>query len=305
MTDPRKLESAATEWKWLHCSAMGCESGRQDSNLRPLVPQTSPHFPMSAEFDLEWFCRELVGMTTSPCKLESAGIECTYLDNLPTTLLMDAAQTNLRRCSPALPCAMMRASSSWLRGHLEHRRPYAVNAQGAGSIEPVPEVLPSRFMDLASSPGVTSPSRAVWDLVMRASRAWSSQDPEGVASCYEENASLTINRGKPSTGRAELAATAAGYMEAFPDLRVSVDHVLVAGDWSLLGMDAHRIDYRAWRNRPPRPRERHRSLDNECVGSRSKVDWLLRRRHLQPPAHSRHRTVTDRFLGAKCSGQCA
>jgi hypothetical protein len=55
VTDPRKLEPAATEWKWLHCSAMGCESGRQDSNLRPLVPQTSPHFPMSAEFDLEWF----------------------------------------------------------------------------------------------------------------------------------------------------------------------------------------------------------------------------------------------------------
>ena len=95
-------------------------------------------------------------------------------------------------------------------------------------------------MDLASSPGVTSPSRAVWDLVMRASKAWSSADPESVASCYEETASLTINRGKPSTGRAELAATAAGYMEAFPDLLVSVDHVLVAGDsvfwvWTLTG----------------------------------------------------------------------
>jgi hypothetical protein len=28
-------------------------------------------------------------------------------------------------------------------------------------------------MNLASSPGITSPSRAVWDLVMRASKAWS------------------------------------------------------------------------------------------------------------------------------------
>src|ERR1035437_2796403 len=74
VTDPRKLESAATECKWLHCSAMGCESGRQDSNLRPLVPQTSPHFPMSAEFDLEWFCGELVGMTTRVRWLESVGI---------------------------------------------------------------------------------------------------------------------------------------------------------------------------------------------------------------------------------------
>ena len=53
---------------------MGCESGRQDSNLRPLVPQTSPHFPMSAEFDLEWFCGELVGMTTRARVMDSAGI---------------------------------------------------------------------------------------------------------------------------------------------------------------------------------------------------------------------------------------
>lgn len=97
-----------------------------------------------------------------------------------------------------------------------------------------------RSMDLASSPGITSPSREVWDLVMRASKAWSSQDPEGVASCYEQTASLTINRGNPSTDRAELAATAASYMQAFPDLHVSVDHVLVAGDsvfwaWTLTG----------------------------------------------------------------------
>jgi hypothetical protein len=52
-------------------------SGRQDSNLRPLVPQISPHFPMSAEFDLEWFCGELVGMTTRAWLLESVGIAST------------------------------------------------------------------------------------------------------------------------------------------------------------------------------------------------------------------------------------
>ena len=95
-------------------------------------------------------------------------------------------------------------------------------------------------MELASTPGLTAPSRAVWELVLRASKAWSSLDPTGVASCYEESASLTINGGKPSTGRAELAATAAGYMEALPDLNVSVDQVLVAGNsvfwvWTLTG----------------------------------------------------------------------
>src|ERR1700693_2298269 len=48
-------------------------SGRQDSNLRPLVPQTSAYFPMSAEFDLEWFCGELVGITPRVWVLESIG----------------------------------------------------------------------------------------------------------------------------------------------------------------------------------------------------------------------------------------
>ncbi len=95
-------------------------------------------------------------------------------------------------------------------------------------------------MTLASTPGSTSPAPTIWDLVTRASTAWSSQDPEGMAACYEDTASLTINGGAPSTGRVELAATAASYMEAFPDLRVSVDQVLVAGDsafwvWTLTG----------------------------------------------------------------------
>jgi hypothetical protein len=79
VTDPQKLESAATECKSLHCTAMGCESGRQDSNLRPVVPQISPHSPINTEFDLEWFCGELVGMTTSARVMESAGIASPFI----------------------------------------------------------------------------------------------------------------------------------------------------------------------------------------------------------------------------------
>ena len=64
-----------------------------------------------------------------------------------------------------------------------------------------------------------------------------------MAACYEETASLTINGGVPSTGRAELAATAASYMSAFPDLHVSVDSVFVAGGatfwvWTLTGANS-------------------------------------------------------------------
>jgi hypothetical protein len=77
VTDPRKLESTAIRWKRLHCSAVCCESGRQDSNLRPLVPQTSTYFPIRTEFELEGFRREMVGMTTSPCFLESVRIALT------------------------------------------------------------------------------------------------------------------------------------------------------------------------------------------------------------------------------------
>ena len=97
-----------------------------------------------------------------------------------------------------------------------------------------------RDVGLASIRGASSPSRAVWELAIRASTAWSSQDPEGVAACYEEAASLTINDGVPAGGRAALAATAASYMTAFPDLAVSLDDLHVAGDcafwvWTLTG----------------------------------------------------------------------
>ena len=42
-----------------------------------------------------------------------------------------------------------------------------------------------------------------------------------MVACYEETVSLTINGGTLWTGRAELAATARSYVDAFPDLNVS------------------------------------------------------------------------------------
>ena len=54
---------------------------------------------------------------------------------------------------------------------------------------------------------------------------------------------MTINNGVPAIGRAALAATAAGYMAAFPDLAVGLDDLHVAGDcafwvWTLTGTNA-------------------------------------------------------------------
>ena len=98
-------------------------------------------------------------------------------------------------------------------------------------------------MQLASTSGSTGPSQALWDLAVRCAKAWSSQDPQGVASCYEENGQQSINNGPPAVGRKRLAEVVASYMEAFPDLQVSLDQLLVAGNaaffvWTLTGTNS-------------------------------------------------------------------
>lgn len=95
-------------------------------------------------------------------------------------------------------------------------------------------------MQLASTPGSTGASSELWDLAVRCSRAWSSKDPEGMASCYETSGWQSINGGPPAEGRPALGAVARSYMEAFPDLQVSLDQLLTAGDsaffaWTLTG----------------------------------------------------------------------
>ena len=95
-------------------------------------------------------------------------------------------------------------------------------------------------MQLSSVPGSAGPSPVMWELALRLSKAWSSQDPQGMAACYEPNGQQSINNGPPAVGREALAKVAASYMEAFPDLQVSLDQLLVAGNaafwvWTLTG----------------------------------------------------------------------
>jgi steroid delta-isomerase-like uncharacterized protein len=59
----------------------------------------------------------------------------------------------------------------------------------------------------------------------RYAAAWSGRNPDALASFYAENGSLTVNAGAPSVGRAAIAATAKGYMTAFPDMVVKMDSV--------------------------------------------------------------------------------
>lgn len=63
------------------------------------------------------------------------------------------------------------------------------------------------------------------DFATRYAAAWSGQDPEALASFYAEDGSLTVNAGSPSVGRAAIAATASGFMDAFPDMVVKMGSV--------------------------------------------------------------------------------
>jgi steroid delta-isomerase-like uncharacterized protein len=78
------------------------------------------------------------------------------------------------------------------------------------------------------------------DFASRYAAAWSSQDPASLASFYAVNGSLAVNAGNPSVGRAAIAATAGEFMDAFPDMVVSMDKVIrevsdVAFHWTWTG----------------------------------------------------------------------
>jgi nuclear transport factor 2 (NTF2) superfamily protein len=57
--------------------------------------------------------------------------------------------------------------------------------------------------------------------------AWNSKEPAKMASFYAEDGSLTVNNGSPAIGRQQLAETAQSYMEAFPDMVLTMDSLTV------------------------------------------------------------------------------
>ena len=67
------------------------------------------------------------------------------------------------------------------------------------------------------------------DFATRYAEAWSSQDPNRLASFYAEDGSLVVN-GTAHDGRPAIRETAAAFMEAFPDMRVTMDSVVDRGD---------------------------------------------------------------------------
>ena len=67
----------------------------------------------------------------------------------------------------------------------------------------------------------------------RYAAAWSSQNPASLASFYSENGSLSVNGGAASVGRTAVTETARGFMTAFPDMVVKMDHVSQDGSHAI------------------------------------------------------------------------
>jgi predicted ester cyclase len=78
------------------------------------------------------------------------------------------------------------------------------------------------------------------DFATRYTAAWCSQNAADVASFFSPRGSLTINNGTSSIGRAAITEAAQSFMSAFPDLRITMERIIVRGDrteyhWTLIG----------------------------------------------------------------------
>lgn len=70
--------------------------------------------------------------------------------------------------------------------------------------------------------------------------AWNSQKPENVASFFAIDGSLTVNNGTPLIGRTSITEFTNSFMTAFPDMKLSMDNLLIKSDetqyhWSFIG----------------------------------------------------------------------
>ena len=71
-------------------------------------------------------------------------------------------------------------------------------------------------------------------------QVWGSNQPEFVAMFYAEDGSLQVNDGEPAVGRNAITNVAKGFMDAFPDMIVSMDSLVTKSDkkrfyWTLTG----------------------------------------------------------------------
>ena|ERR1700682_1788255 len=85
----------------------------------------------------------------------------------------------------------------------------------------------------------TDPSQ-LRDLAERYTAAWCGNDPASVAAFYSSAGSLRVNGADPAVGRDAIADVARGFMTAFPDLKLTMDDLIIRGDgavyhWTFAG----------------------------------------------------------------------
>jgi steroid delta-isomerase-like uncharacterized protein len=117
----------------------------------------------------------------------------------------------------------------------------AVVVLGACDTRPDPDPTPH-----SGAPDLT-------DVATRYAEAWSGQNPEALAAFYADDGTLIVNDGEPSVGRETIAATAGGFMEAFPDMVVAMD--------SVVGEDGRATFYWTWTGTNTGPGGTGRSVD--------------------------------------------
>ena len=87
------------------------------------------------------------------------------------------------------------------------------------------------------------PDDQIEEFAAQYTAAWCSRKAPRVASFFEENGSLTINKGQPSIGRDAITEAAQGFMTAFPDIIVKMDGLDFEGEhvifrWTLTGTNS-------------------------------------------------------------------
>lgn len=88
-----------------------------------------------------------------------------------------------------------------------------------------------------------TPPTDLQDFAARYTAAWCSQNAANVADFFSPNGSLSVNDGSPAVGRTAIQYTVQSFMTAFPDLRVSLNELVVhdgSGNradyhWTLIG----------------------------------------------------------------------
>lgn len=96
-------------------------------------------------------------------------------------------------------------------------------------------------LTMAKSAGFKgSDAEETTSFAQRYAAAWSSQNPDSVASFYSEEGRLVVNAGEAAVGREAIAEVARGFMKVFPDMVVTFDRLEPRGErmlfhWTLTG----------------------------------------------------------------------